>query len=147
MISYEEMDIGPYRYLFTINSNDIINIDVSKTDYYMGDPTSYYDIMTTDKSRVYNPDGITLVGRIFKKTIVVPHNVSTDEEIMDINNDVAIAYPTGMILYADKYDFDEESFEYLCMLLYDYATVRGYTNQYTKYIRDKHYPSKQLNWN
>lgn len=144
---YNEIDIGQYRFIFTLEGNKIVNIDVSKTRYYLGDATDYYDIVTTDKSRYVNQDGIKLRGRIFNNVIVIPHNISTDEEIMDVNNHDAIAYPTGLTLYCDKYEFDEEGVIYLAMLLYDYATINGYTNTYTKYIIDKGYPRKELNWN
>lgn len=147
MVSYHEIDIGPYRFILEVDMKNINNVDVSKTDYYLGDPTNYYDIMTSNKSRVYDADGRRRNGTIFKRTIIVPPNMSTDEEIMDVSNDEAIAYPTGMILYIDKHDFDEDALRYLCMILYDYATINGYVNQYTKYILDKKFPTKELNWN
>lgn len=147
MTSYEEMDVDPYRFTFTIRDGSIVNVDVSKTDLYMGDITDYYDIMTTNKNRVYDADGRRLRGNIFKDTIVFPPINVNEEDIMDVNNPYAIAYPTGMVLYCDIKDFDDNALEYLSMLLYDYATMRSITNTYTKYILDKGYPRKELNWN
>lgn len=147
MSKYHIIDLGSYRFGFEITGKVINNVDVFKKDNYMGDETSYYNIMTTNRSRVHNPDGMRLSGTIFKRVIVVPPNMYSDTEIMDVDNPDAIAYPTGLTLYCDKYDFDEEAFNYLCMLLYDYATINGNYMDWTRYILDKKYPAKELNWN
>lgn len=147
MTKHYMIDLGSYRFMFEIEGKIINNVDVYKTTNYMGDSTDYYNIMTTNKERVYNPDGMRLPGTVFKRVVIVPSNMYNDEEIMDVNNSDAIAYPSGLTLYCDKYDFDEKAFNYLCMLFYDYAVVNGNYNQYTKYILDKKYPFKELNWN
>lgn len=144
---YEQIDIEQYRFIFTINNGIIKNVDISKTGYYLGEETDYVDILTSNPNRFYNADGLRRSGSIFNRIMVIPTNIYTDDEIMDVNNLEAIASPVGMKLYYDKSDINDTVITYLSMLLYDYATIRGYYNSYTKYIIDKRFPQKDLNWN